>query len=145
MRSPKPEEYEPEQSRFKLEEVDISGVTPIQARKKATPPVASAQRDGDTVIPRHHDTTVDTTTPRYRDTIKAVRSAVKRVGKEAATHRFTVEEKQAVNEIIFAYSQKKIRTSENEIARIALNYLVEDYRQYGDGSVLARVLRELND
>lgn len=115
------------------------------AVNEASSPVA----ERDTTVSRHHDTETprdhETTTPRDRDTIEAVRRAVKEVGKEAATHRFTVEEKRAVAKVIFAYSQQGVRTSENEIARIAINYLLEDYEQHGERSVLARVLRELNE
>jgi hypothetical protein len=32
MRNPKPEEYEPEKSRFELEEIDVSGIEPIRPR-----------------------------------------------------------------------------------------------------------------
>src|SRR5687768_1135827 len=51
----------------------------------------------DTMIPRHHDTTTpishDTTTPFGNDLFETVRKSVKQIGKEAATHRFTLNEK----------------------------------------------------
>jgi hypothetical protein len=94
-----------------------------------------------TVTPRHHDTVI----PRYHDTIvEVVRKAVKQFGKEAATHRFTVEEKKAIADIIYSYRNQGIRTSENEIARIAVNFIVHDYRENGENSVLDEVLRALN-
>jgi hypothetical protein len=93
------------------------------------------------VKPRHRDTTVS----RYHDAIvEVVRKAVKQFGKEAATHRFTVAEKKAIADIIYAYRNQSIRTSENEIARIAVNFIVHDYRENGENSVLDRVLRALN-
>jgi hypothetical protein len=96
----------------------------------------------DTTIPRYHDTTVSW----YHDTIiENVRKAVKQFGKEAATHRFTVEEKKLIADIIYAYRGSGIKTSENEIARIAVNILAEDYRQNGQNSVLDKVLRALNE
>lgn len=104
----------------------------------------------DTVIPRHHDTM----TPRNRDTtvssnhgtvVEIVRKAVKEFGKEAATHRFTAEEKRAVLDIIYSYKGSGIKTSENEVARIAINYIIEDYKQNGRNSVLDQVLRALNE
>jgi len=98
-------------------------------------------RNRRTVTPRHRDTAI----PRYHDTIvEVVRKAVKEFGKEAATHRFTVEEKKAIADIIYSYRNQGIRTSENEIARIAVNFIVNDYRENGENSVLARVLRALN-
>jgi hypothetical protein len=96
----------------------------------------------DTVIPRHHDTM----TPRYHDTmIELVRKAVKEFGKEAATHRFTLAEKRAVADIIYTYKSRGVRTSENEISRIAVNYLIEDFKENGEASILDKVLRALND
>ena len=64
--------------------------------------------NNDAMVPRYHDTA----------TIEVVRKSLKTFGKEAATHRFTLEEKQAIAELIFAFRQKNIRTSENEITRI---------------------------
>ena len=88
----------------------------------------------DTVIPRHHDTNM----------VEAVRKALKIFGKEAATHRFTPEEKQAIAELVFAFRKKNIRTSENEIARIAINWLILDYRNNKENSILSEVLLALN-
>lgn len=95
-----------------------------------------------------------TTTPRNRDivvssnhdtVIEIVRKAVKELGKEAATHRFTLEEKRAVVDIIYAYKSTGVKTSENELARIAINYVLEDYRRNGRNSILDQVLRALNE
>ena len=95
----------------------------------------------DTTTPRNRDTTVS----RYHDTIiELVRKAVKELGKEAATHRFTLEEKKAIADIIYAYKNRGIRTSENEITRIAVNFLINDYRENGENSVLDRALKALN-
>jgi hypothetical protein len=88
----------------------------------------------DTVIPRHHDTGM----------VEAVRKALKIFGKEAATHRFTLEEKQAIAELVFAFRKKNIRTNENEIARVAINWLILDYRNNKENSILAEVLLALN-
>jgi hypothetical protein len=96
----------------------------------------------DTTTPRYHDTTVS----RYHDTIiELVRKAVKEFGKEAATHRFTLAEKKAIADIIYTYKNEGIKTSENEIARIAVNFLIEDYRENGVNSVLDKALKALNE
>ena len=95
----------------------------------------------DTTTPRHRATTV----PRYHGTItETVRKAVKEFGKEAATHRFTMEEKKAIADIIYSYKRQSIRTSENEITRIAVNFIINDYRENGGNSVLEKVLKALN-
>jgi len=104
-------------------------------------PGQSDDSNRDTTKPRNHDTTVS----RYHDTIiELVRKAVKEFGKEAATHRFTLGEKKALADIIYAYKNHGIRTSENEITRIAVNFIISDYRENGENSVLGRALKALN-
>lgn len=108
-----------------------------RTERQATEPAA----ERDTTTPRNHDTTVS----RCHDTtIEAIRKVVKEFGKEAATHRFTAQEKQAIAEIVYAYKGKGVRTSENEIARIAINWLISDYHQSRENSILELVLRALN-
>ena len=119
--------------------------------KGVNPPIAQVQPeklehkpqsgDRDTKQPRHHATV----TPRHRDTtIEAIRAAVKVFGKEAATHRFTLEEKRAIRDIVYAYEGQGIRTNENEVSRIGVNFLVEDYRTNGENSILHKALKALN-
>ncbi|NLS76650.1 MAG: hypothetical protein GXY76_05240 [Chloroflexi bacterium] len=98
--------------------------------------------------PRPHDAKRDTTTPRYRDTttptmIKGIRKAVKQLGKEAATHRFTREEKDAIARIVFTYGQQGVKTCENEIARIGINWLLQDHQANSRSSILHKVLAAL--
>ena len=77
--------------------------------------------------------------------VRRLRKAVKEVGKEAATHRFTQAEKESLRDIVYIYGRQGYRTSENEIARIGVNWLVEDYREKGKRSVLHRILRALKE
>ena len=135
---------------------------PPEEKTEATPPLAESpakkekpvkvkkpddqktkpKSDTETMTPRYHDTTI----PRYQDTvIEIVRKAVKEFGKEAATHRFTMEEKRAIADIIYTYKNNGIKTSENEIARISVNYIVEDYRENGENSMLHKILKALNE
>jgi hypothetical protein len=78
------------------------------------------------------------------DIFDVVRKAVKQIGKEAATHRFTLDEKNLLADIEYTYKRQGIRTSENEITRIAINYFIEDYRKNGESSLLAKILKRLN-
>ena len=118
-----------------------------------TPPLAEQNKPSgkthDTVIPRYHDIMI----PQHHDTtvsqgddgmIEEVRRAVKQVGKEPATQRLTLEEKQTLRSIEFTYGQQGIITSGNEILRIATNYILRDYQKNGENSILAKVLRSLN-
>lgn len=84
-------------------------------------------------------------TPRYHDTtIETLRRAVKVCGKEAATHRFTAAEKDAIAEIVYACKREGLRTTENEITRIAVNFIIAEYQAKGESSLLVKVLQALN-
>src|SRR5207245_7715452 len=99
----------------------------------------TTERNHETMIPSNHGTT----TP-DNDMYELTRKAVKQIGKEAATHRFTLEEKNMLADIEYSYRRQGIRTSENEIARIAVNYLAQEYRKNGENSILAKILKLLN-
>lgn len=106
--------------------------------QKAQP---KSPRHRDTMPPSYHDTMQ----PRHHATIvEAVRAAVRNFGKEAATHRFTLEEKKAIADLVYTYKRLGIKTSENEITRIGVNFLIEDYRQHGEDSILHHILTALN-
>ena len=108
---------------------------------KKTKPDHKQPSNRDTMQPRNHDTEVS----RYHDTtIEIIRKAVKVIGKDAATHRFTIEEKRAIADLVYAYKLQGIRTSENEITRIAVNFVLQDNQESGKNGVLERVLRALN-
>ena len=121
--------------------------------QKTMPPVAfqdgvgdprkeDVRKVGDTVIPRHHDTM----TPRYDDAvITLIRREVRKIGKEAATHRFTVEEKQMVRHIVRDFEDRGIRTVENEITRIGIHFLLDDYQRNGEDSLLVQALKALHE
>ena len=76
--------------------------------------------------------------------VESVRLAVKEFGKEAATHRFTKSEKEAVASIVYASRRQGIRTTENEITRIAVNFIIRDHNARGKQSLLAKTLHALN-
>ena len=104
----------------------------------------------DTVIPRHHDTTPASNQESMQPEIHGVvidliRKAVKEVGKEAATHRFTITEKKELADLIYTYKNRGIKTTENEIARISVNFIVEDYKVNGENSVLHKLLKALRE
>jgi|GEM_PF-2771611 len=124
-------------------EVEVKNLTKILPE-----PLPSRKRD--TAIPRHHGIVTprnhETTASRYHDAvIEVIRKAVKEFGKEAATHRFTPDEKEAMAGIIYTYKTRGLKTSENEIARIAINFILHDYRENGENSVLSRALKALNE
>jgi hypothetical protein len=142
---------QPDPSRFtgkkeqKADELEMRGFSSTPLGEPVAPVKKVEVKQGatiETVQPTNQDTTVS----RYQDTMIAdIRKAVKEFGKEAATHRFTDKEKQALAEVIFKYKKVGLKTSENEITRIAINYIIKDYLQNGDKSLLEKVLKALNE
>ncbi len=111
-----------------------------EPQQQSSPEPVHHEKTNESMQSSNHDPVVS----RYQDTIEIIRKAVKELGKEAATYRFTQEEKRMLADIVYTYRGRGIRTSENEITRIAINALVEDYRQNGENSTLAKVLERLN-
>lgn len=102
----------------------------------------------DTTIPSNHDTEVSrhqgVMASRYHDTtIEFVRKSVKEFGKEAATHRFTLAEKRAIANIVHSLNMQGIRTTENEITRIAINFVIDEFNRQEKDSILGLVLQAL--
>lgn len=87
--------------------------------------------------------TLASTLAQESDTVDAIRKIVKVPGKEVSFTRLTPEEKAQITDIVYAYKRQGQKTTENEINRIALNYLLHDYNEHGKESVLARVLAAL--
>jgi hypothetical protein len=97
------------------------------------------------VTPREHESQAPSEQATIAATaVERIRKAVKQYGKEAATHRFTLEEKRLLADIVYTYDRRGVRTSENEITRVAINWLILDYQASGEQSVLARLLERLH-
>lgn len=77
------------------------------------------------------------------EAVEAIRKTVKTLGREVSFVRLTPEEKGVLAEVVYAYKRQGIKTTENEINRIAINALLADYHAHGEASLLARVLAAL--
>jgi hypothetical protein len=77
------------------------------------------------------------------DRVRTLAQGVQELGTKRTTIRFSRSEKAALREIVHTYDRREIRTTENELTRIAVSWLVEDYRELGEGSVLVRVVAQL--
>lgn len=77
------------------------------------------------------------------DLIQEIRKTVKAYGKEVSYVRLTPEEKKLLAEIAYTYKSQGVKTSENEINRIAVNFLLMDYASKGQESILSRVIEAL--
>src|SRR5258708_6678136 len=65
------------------------------------------------------------------DMVEVIRKTVKTPGKEVAYVRPTPAEKAELADIVYALKRKGYRTTENEISRIAVNLIINDYRDQG--------------
>lgn len=77
--------------------------------------------------------------------IPTIRKVVKTPGREVSFVRLSPEEKGELAEIIHTFRRQGRKTTENEINRIAINYLLEDFRRQQEGSLLARTLAALRE
>jgi hypothetical protein len=77
--------------------------------------------------------------------VETLRKAVKFVGKEAFFGRFTPEEKRMLADAAYTYKRRGFKTSENEITRIAVNFILQDQQANGENSILEQVLKALNE
>lgn len=112
------------------------GTSKLPQRSRSTPPGVTT--------PQRHDATTALELGGEAQ-IERLRRAVKQPGKDHSTYRLTLEEKQELARIVYTYGERGIKTTFNEITRVGLNWLLEEYRANGDDSILARVLARLND
>jgi hypothetical protein len=88
----------------------------------------------------HHDTIP----PNHQvSMIASITKSIREIGKEASTYRLTRNEKTALIEVIYNYRMQNIRLNENEIARIAINFITSDFKNKKKESILARVIDSL--
>lgn len=93
-----------------------------------------------------------TSTPSERDTTLAlIHQSLRVKGSEAASYRLSKIEKQRLTVVLHELKMRNllnpdmldISSNENEVARIALNYLLNDYQTSKDESILVQVLTSL--
>jgi hypothetical protein len=75
--------------------------------------------------------------------VESIRQVIKAPGREVSFVRLTPEEKARLGDIVYTFKRQGQKTSETEINRIAINYLLLDFHEHGEQSVLARVLAAL--
>ena len=81
---------------------------------------------------------------RYPDElIDAIRKAVKAVGREDSTIRLTREEKMELRDIAYTFERRGHPISGNVLHRIALHFVLADYQEKGEESILSRVIEAL--
>ncbi len=93
---------------------------------------ATASKRASTLAVKHDDAVIAT-----------IRRAVRGPGKEVAYLRLTLDEKRRLGDVLDDLRRQGTKSTENEVGRIALNFILEDNEQNGDKSILAGVLASL--
>lgn len=109
----------------------------------STPPRPAKAKKPASNLASTQASTLASVSPDAAQVIEAIRRIVKVPGKEVSFVRLTQNEKGQLTDIVYTYKRRGHRTTENEINRIAVNFILEDYHAHGEASVLARVLEAL--
>ena len=116
-----------------------------QASQAVSSPASMPPHKLDKQIASHDTSKPDSMLASYHASmIEPIRKALKSQGKEVSFVRLTEDEKTALADIVYTYRRQKVKTSENEINRIAINFLIRDYEEHGEGSILAQVIAAIN-
>lgn len=115
----------------------ISAIT--KSRQPASTPARRSASKPASVLSRKQDSSQAS-----EDMIEQLRQSMKYAGKEAFFGRFTPDEKALLRDIAYTYKRTGTKTSENEIARIGVNFILNDYEANGENSLLHRVLKALS-
>jgi len=133
----------------KPEKSSINEINEDNYIKSISPSDGTVQsRNNESMKPRFNETMPPRHLPiagYHDDLLEGIRQALIPFGKEAATFRFTQTEKDEITELIYLYNNKKIRTSANEITRVAINFIINDHKEFGEDSILEKVLKLLNN
>ncbi len=127
---------------------------PTPLAEQATPPVAAPEAVPTPSIAadvqrtrklssKHASMLASVTNSYLPEAVAAIRKVVKAPGREVSFVRLSPQEKGQLADIVYTYKRQGQKTSENEINRIALNFLLADYHAHGEQSMLARVLAAL--
>jgi hypothetical protein len=77
--------------------------------------------------------------------VRSIRRVVRTPGREVSFVRLTPDEKAQLADLVYAFKRRGQKTSETEITRIAVNFILEDYRANTETSILERVLEALRE
>ena len=78
-----------------------------------------------------------------QELVEIIRRTVKKGGRIVSFVRLTQTEKDQLADIVYTYKRRGMKTTENEINRIAINFLLEDYKRNGEASMLVKVIEAL--
>jgi len=117
-------------------------VMPKGESLNASPPTDSKPPKSRKAAPRPQSAPSATPTTRS-DPLDEMQQSLKTIGKEIYYVRVTPDEKARIEDVLHALKRRGLRTSANELGRIALNQLLADYEAQGEKSVLVRILARM--
>lgn len=97
-----------------------------------------------------NDTKISSKISRYQDISKddpleSIRKIVKDIGHATSPLRITPNESDVLEDTVHNIKKDyKLKTDKNQVVRIALNYLLDDYERNASTSILVEVLERLN-
>jgi hypothetical protein len=133
--APVPEPEEPDTTQFEQQEQSA----PKQHRSHAKASKTIKAAEPSTIASQQASMLADYP----EETIQAIRKIVKTPGREVSFVRLTPDEKAELADLVYSFKRRGKKTSENEINRIAVNFILQDHRERGERSVLARVIEAL--
>lgn len=109
-------------------------VSPSDKSSKEEPKTPTKKsRRNDVMTSRHHDISNE-------ELVSSIRRSVNQAGKEVFTGRFDEEEKEGLADVLYSLRKRGLKSSENEIVRVAIRCLFDDYNNKDDDSLLVKVL-----
>jgi len=78
------------------------------------------------------------------DVIAAIAALVTEKGKDTTYVRLTQPEKQSLLDVVYTYRRQSVQLTENDVVRVAIAALLDDYKANGANSLLVNVIRAMN-
>jgi hypothetical protein len=111
-------------------------------KDKAEPETASARQQASK--PARKRASTQSTPISDGDLAGVIAALVKEKGKETTYVRVTQAEKQGLLDVVYTYRRQNVQLAENDVARIAIAALMDDYKKNGENSLLAKVIYQMS-
>lgn len=59
--------------------------------------------------------------------VSSIKEIICEPGREAATYRLTIREKDYLQDLIYLFRKKGVKISENTLIRISINYIIRNH------------------
>jgi len=113
-------------------------------RKQARKPASKKVGKSDSVQSRKPDSTLAKSTSLKGDIASVIASTLKLTGDRKVFIRVTPEEKRQLKVVLHHFEMQDVRLKENDLGRIALSALIDDFNTNQEKSLLAKVIYNMN-